>query len=164
MRSKGTSLIEVIVAMGILAIAVTGALIHRYYATLNTKEAVAHITSARISTLLCESWGGVKGSDTYEPVSHLGSELQISPVTGIGEPEHFGDFTPLGIYEISLDESKYYIALAWKDIVVGLRALNVVVAHKYSSTMLEGGSTGYAFQWSDDDNNLFKLTTYVTTE
>ena len=163
-RSRGTSLIEVMIAIVVLAVVVIGALVHRSYATLDVREATMHTTSARIAVSLCESWRGVKGSETYEPTEHFGSYLPITTVTDTDKPEYFNDFTELGIYSISLDGSGYRVALGWKDVSAGLRALNVVVVREEKRLALRDETTSYAFQWGDEDNEFFRLTTYVATD
>ena len=127
-RSKsemGVSLIEVMVSIVILLVAVTGALGYRYYAALDARRAAMRRTSARIGLLLSESWRGVKGDSTYDPITYLGSDLAITTSTGPAEPN---GFTPLGSYTVvSNDGATYYATMSWKDVSTGLRALNVVV-------------------------------------
>ncbi len=162
-RSKGTSLIEVMIAIVVLAVVVVGALGFRYYAMLDAKEATIHTTAARIALLFCENWRGVDGDQNYDPVVYLGDELQITSASGTGTPAQFSGFTSLGTYKVSLDNFYYYVALGWTDIDDGLRELNVVVGRKSKSVISENYGIDYSFNWDDQDNKLFNLTTYVTT-
>jgi hypothetical protein len=111
-------------------------------------------SAARIGMLLCESWRGVKGSETYDPVAHVGSELEITTFTLSSEFEYAG-FTPLGVYKVVGNGLDYYTILSWKDVSTGLRALNVVVAWEQRD---QGGSD-IATAFAD---KLFKLTTYAS--
>ena len=155
-RNAGVSLIEVMVAITVLAVAALGASGYRYYSHLNARNADMQITAARIALLLCESWHGVNGDETYDPVAHLGSGLTITTVQRPDdlvsvEPE---DFTLLGSYLLELDDKNYYAALYYKDVDTSLRALNVVVGwlkqHKTEVTLDDEGQL-----------KLFELTTYA---
>ena len=105
--------------------------------------------AARIGLMLCESWRGVKGIETYDPTAHLGSVLTITESTGPDKPE---DFTLLGSYTVTLDGANYYTTLSWKDVSTGLRALNIVVAWVQRD---QGQSS------INDADKSFKLTTYA---
>ena len=81
----GITLIEVMAAIVIIAIAVLGASAYRYYATLDARKAVLQSTAARIALLLNENWRG-RGYDhiaDFDPVSHLSSDIAIA-ASGIG--------------------------------------------------------------------------------
>lgn len=75
---SGISLIEAMNAILILSIAVIGAPAYRYCSTLDSRKAEAYITAARFGHLLCESWRGLGGNNTYDPVDHLSSGLTIA--------------------------------------------------------------------------------------
>ncbi|HUT28310.1 MAG TPA: prepilin-type N-terminal cleavage/methylation domain-containing protein [Sedimentisphaerales bacterium] len=151
-RTKGMSLIEVMLAVLILAISVVGASAYRYYSTLDARRADMQSAAARIGMLLCENWRGVRGSESWDPAAHLGSELTMSPITSPPQSLGFSDFTTLGAYTVTVDGINYYTGLCWKDVSTDLRALNVVVAWSQRDT---GGTI-------NDADKLFKLTTYVT--
>jgi hypothetical protein len=80
--------------------------------------------------MLCESWRGVNGDGTYDPVAHLGSDLSVAAGAGPANPD---DFTLLGSYTVQFDDGTgvedYSMTLSWKDVKPGLRALNVSVAY-----------------------------------
>ena len=172
-RSKGMSLIEVTIAIAVLTVVMVGSLVHRYYTILDEKEAEEQTAAARIATLLCESWRGVKGAEDYDPVAHLSPDLRIVSVTSTNtEPVYSysdDDFNLLGRYAVSMEDQKYHVALAWKDVSTNLRALGVVVNRRHFDRMLQDDSYQRATEtgMSDDDNidsEQFKLTTYVATD
>lgn len=147
------TLIEVLVAMVIVIAFVAGAAQYRYYATLDARKAAMQRTAATIGLLLCENWRGVKGTETYDPKAHLGSDITIIQATAFEEVEsEENEFILLGRYTVILDDVKYYATLSWKDVKSELRALNVIVAW------------AQRYQGSDSESadKLFKLTTYVS--
>jgi Tfp pilus assembly protein PilV len=144
-------LIEIMLAIAILAIAVVGASSYRYYSTLDARRADMRSTSARIGMLLCENWRGLNGDATYDPVARLGSQLDISEVS-LGGSLSYAGFTPLQTYVVVVDDINYYVALSWRDVNAGLRALNVVVAWAQRD---QGSASVY------DADKTFKLTTYA---
>jgi len=130
-RRRGVSLVGTLVAVVILLIALIGTSSFRYYAALDGRRADAQTTAARIALMLCESWGGLNGDETYNPVTHLSSDLGITAgsSTVAAKPS---DFNLLGAYTVLFDDdrgvNKYMATLSWKDLQPGLRALNVNVA------------------------------------
>jgi prepilin-type N-terminal cleavage/methylation domain-containing protein len=155
-QPKGLSLVETMVAIVVLSIAVLGASGYRYYAALDTRKADMRMTAARVALLLCESWHGLKGDETYDPTVHLGSELSITVAdSNDAVPDVPADFTKLGSYGVLMNGVPCYTTMSWRDISAGLRALNVVIAWP-SRTI-----------WTDSldevlvDSKLFKLTTYT---
>ncbi len=171
-RSKGMSLIEVMIAIAVLAVVMVGSLMHRYYTTLDEKEAEEQTAAARIATLLCESWRGVKGAEDYDPVAHLSPELRIVLVTSTNTESVYSKsigFNLLGRYAVALEGQKYHVGLAWKDVNTNLRALRVVVNRKYFNRMLDDDTYQHApetgMSYDDDiDSDRFKLTTYVAID
>lgn len=162
-QPKGLSLVETMVAIVVLSIAVIGASGYRYYAALDTRKADMRMTSARVALLLCESWRGTKGDETYDPTVHLGSELLITVVDSndavLDEPE---DFTKLGSYGVLLNGVPCFLTMSWKDVDTNLRALNVIAVWPshvsrvsgFDEVILSEITNGY---------RVFKLTTYTKT-
>jgi prepilin-type N-terminal cleavage/methylation domain-containing protein len=70
---KGLTIVEVMVAITVLAVAALGASAYRYYSTLDVRRADMRTTAARLGLLLCESWRGAGGDTSYDPTAHLGS-------------------------------------------------------------------------------------------
>jgi len=156
------TLIEVMAAIVIVAIAVLGASGYRYYSTLDARRADFQNAAARIALLLCENWRG-RGYDctTYDPTVHLDSEnLTVRDSPGGVGPDYASGFTGLGRYEITMDGVDYWAALSWDDdaATVGLRVLNVVVAWAQRQT----GSAADSAAAAAGLDKTFKLTTYVS--
>ncbi|MFC1636247.1 hypothetical protein ACFL5Z_15560 [Planctomycetota bacterium] len=135
---RGVSLLDTMAAVVILMIALLGTFTLRYTVALDGRRADARTTAARIAMMLCESWRGIDGDETYDPVIHLSSDLKVAEGTGPAYPD---DFTLLGSYTIAFDDGigvdNYMTTLSWKDIQSGLRALNVIVTWA-SREQLEG--------------------------
>ncbi len=150
----GMTLVETLVAITILLIALIGTSTFKYNATLDGRKADALTTATMIALMFCESWQGINGDETYNPVNHLGSDLEVVKITGSDNPD---DFTPLGSYTVTFEDGgvdNYTMALSWKDVKPGLRALNVIVA--WASRDREGDG-------NDVIDKSFNLTTYTQT-
>lgn len=126
---RGVSLVDTMVAVSILLMALLGMFTIRYRVALDARRADARTTAARIAQMLCESWRGLDGDETYDPVIHLASDLGMAQGAGPANPD---DFTLLGSYTVAFNDGtgvdNYFTTLSWKDIQPGLRALNVLVA------------------------------------
>ena len=152
---RGVSLVGTMVAVVILLIAVIGTSSFRYYSAMDTRRADAQTAAARIALTLCESWRGINGDVTYDPITHLGTNLAITPSTT--GPEKPSDFTLLGSYAIDVDDIHgvtHYATLSWKDVQSGLRALNVIVAWAQRGPGLDG---------AENVDKSFRLTIYTST-
>ena len=64
---SGVTLIEVMVAILIIAIGVLGAANFRYYCVTDAKKADVQINAARIASMLLEDWKAVGGITSYNP-------------------------------------------------------------------------------------------------
>jgi len=146
---RGFSLVSLMIAIVILLVALIGTSNFRYFSALDAQKAAARITAARIGLMLCESWRGLGGIETYDPATYFGSALTITQSAGPNKPE---DFTLLGSYTVTLNGAIYYITLSWKDVSTGLRALNVVVAWAQRPQGLSSIT---------DVDKFFRLTTYA---
>ena len=149
-HSYGLTLIEIMVSILIMVIVVVGTSGYRYYTMIDAIKAEKQIAAARIALLLCESWKGVNGSDTYDPVVKFQTDLSIA-----GSIE--GPLVPAGLaslnsYRITSEDTSYYATLAWKDVSPGFRELNVVV--QWDQRMNGSGL------FSEVDKN-YSLTTYI---
>ena len=164
---KGLSLVGVMVSIFILSVAVIGASGYRYYAALDARKAATGITAARIATLLCESWRGVKGAETYDPAANLGTDLTIIGPIGYEDFQQSGGYgyshtlptglTVSGVYTVTSSNVDYDVILAWKDISTGLRALNVVVAWPLREQAENGDGYAYGTVYK-----TFELVAYTT--
>ncbi|MHC4507972.1 MAG: type IV pilus modification PilV family protein [Planctomycetota bacterium] len=154
-RCRGMSLVGAMVAVVILLIALIGTSSFRYCAAMDARKADAQTTAARVALMLCESWRGISGDVTYDPVAHLGTDLDITQSTeGPAKPS---DFTLLGSYVAELDDVHdvtHYATLSWKDVQPGLRALNVIVAWAQRGPGQDGNETV---------DKSFRLTIYTVT-
>ncbi|KPL23525.1 MAG: hypothetical protein AMJ75_05900 [Phycisphaerae bacterium SM1_79] len=152
---RGMTLVETLVAITILLIALIGTSTFRYNAALDGRKADAQTTAARIALMFCESWKGINGDVTYDPMNHLGSDLKITKGT---DPANPIDFTPLGSYIVAFDDGDgvddYMMTLSWKDVKNGLRALNVIVS--WASHEHEGDG-------NDVIDKSFSITVYTQT-
>ena len=155
----GSSLITSLIAITIILIAIIGTSNFRYYAAMDTRKATATTEASRIALLLCESWRGMNGDLTYNPVTNLSADFTIINNEGPTVP---GGFTSLGSYLIKLgtipDQGEYnisyYATLSWQDIQPGLRALNANVSWAQHDT----GNGGF-----DETDKSFSLTIYTLT-
>ena len=62
------TLLEVAVAIAVLAIASIGAINYQYHATRQGLVARSEITATRVAQLLLEDWKSRGGDETYDPV------------------------------------------------------------------------------------------------
>lgn len=152
---RGVSMVGTMVAVAILLIALIGTSTFRYAAALDGRRSDAHTTAARVALTLGESWRGVKGDLTYDPIAHLGNDLTIT-TTKKAFPIR-ADFTLLGNYVVVLDSDdpdsvNYSATLSWKDIQPGLRALGIVI--RWSNREVEEVAI---------ENKSFGLTVYTQT-
>jgi len=152
---RGMTLVGTMVAVVILLIAVIGTSSFRYYSAMDTRRADAQTAASRIALTLCESWRGINGDVTYNPITHLGTNLAITQSTA--GPDKPSDFTLLGSYAVDVDEVHgvtHYATLSWKDVQPGLRALNVVVAWAQRGPGVDG---------TENVDKSFRLTIYTST-
>lgn len=154
-RRRGMSLVGAMVAVVILLIALIGTSSFRYCAALDARRADAQTSAARIALMLCESWSGVNGALTYNPLVQFSTDLVITTsATGPTKPD---DFTLLGTYKVVLKDYhgvNHYATLSWKDIQPGLRALNVIVAW---------AQRGAAANGVENVDKSFRLTVHTAT-
>jgi hypothetical protein len=154
---RGVSLVSTMVAVVILLIALIGTSSFRYCAALDGRKANAQTTAARIALTLCESWRGINGDVSFNPIQLCGPDLDIDLLdVNLDKP---ADFNLLGSYRVVLEPDdtyniNYYAALSWKDIQPGLRALNVVVG--WAQRDLGGNGI-------QDVDKTFRLTIYTQT-
>lgn len=146
---SGITLTETMHAVAILSITLIGVSGYRYCSTLDTRKADAYVASARIGYMLSESWRGIQGSETYDPVARLGVGLTITASEG---PDAPGGYAVLGSYKILLNNITFYATLSWKDISSTLRALN--------TTIVWAQRTHEQTDLNNADKS-FELTTYV---
>jgi len=147
------TLVEVMGAILILAVAVIGASAYRYHSALDARKADEMAAATRITLLLCENWRGISGDETFNPEDYWGQDLPVIEVSSEG-PDVPPGFTTAGNYTVEINNVFYYVTMSWKDLYAGLRVLNVAVAWNQNGS--GSGSTAFA-----DAEKSFKLTTYV---
>ena len=140
-NARGVTLLEVMVAMAVLAIAALGALSYQYHAAVHTRIASAQITATRTAQLLLEDWKSTGGSTNYDPTAlELGFELQND-----------------SNYFINVDNLPMYINLAYQDVehddLAGITLREISVTTRWR----KGHKQGHI---APDDPSLV-LTTYV---
>ena len=155
---RGVTLVGTLVAVTILLIALIGTSTFRYAAAFNGRRAGAHTGAARVALSLCESWRGLKGDTTLDPIQ-LGSPDMTISASGWSGHQTPGGFTLLGNYAVVLDADdpdsvNYYATMSWNDVQPGLRALNVNVS------WAQRGSGG---DGTENVDKAFSLTVYTQT-
>lgn len=145
-RRFGFTIIEVMVAVAVLMICIIGASAFRYNSMLDVRKAEMEFNGARLSLLLLETWRGTGGALDFDPVDHLGSDIEIeSSSTDLV----IDDFTEYSAYSIESEKKGYEAALFYRDVDTGLRALSVTVSWQIAA---------------DEDQAIMdsvELTTYV---
>jgi prepilin-type N-terminal cleavage/methylation domain-containing protein len=131
--SKALTLIELMVAIAIIAIVAVGALDCQYYAAKHSRTARNQIAATRTAQLLIEDWKSVGGSTYYNP---LNLQLDFSSAT---VPADFTMGQSIGfvlnnvIYTITINGMPMLIMLGWSDVAhdsiaeTTLRQLTVMV-------------------------------------
>jgi len=141
-RRRGVSLIEVMVAVVVLAVAVLGVLNYQYHATRRTILAKDELTATRTARLLLEDWKSHGGDAHYDPTL---LEMGILP-TGVTDR-----------YLVRVNDLPLYATLQWRDVEentdagVTLREIRVLLQWRRDR------SVG-AMEATDPD---FAMTTYV---
>lgn len=139
---SGMTLIEVMVAMVILAIAAIGALGYQYHAARHGNTANMEMTATRTAQLLLEDWKSSGGDSNYDPTT-----------LGLG----FEDTGESNFYRIVIDDLPMYVRLMHQDIAhdsvagVTLREISVITRWKRDFSNLQPTS---------NDPSMV-LTTYV---
>lgn len=150
----GFTFTEVMGAILVLTVAVLGTSAYRYHATLDVRTADLKTTGARTACLLCETWRGSSDPNTFDPVSHFGTDLTITSLALNEAPAVPTGCAALGAYQITIDSVDYIAVLFWRDISPGLRALSVIMVWEWDPQTMSLSS----FVTS----RSFRLTTYVT--
>jgi len=158
---RGVSLVGTMVAVAILLIALIGTSTFRYAAAFDGRKARAHTSAARVALALAESWRGIRGDVTLDPIQLSSPDMTVSASTWAGH-ENPDDFTLLGNYLVVLnnddpDSINYYVTMSWKDVQPGLRALNVSVAWS------QRGPTDAGSKVVEFVDKSFGLTVYTQT-
>jgi hypothetical protein len=82
------------------------------------------MAGARLALMMVETWRGVAGTATFDPVSSFSPDLTIEQDAGPSAP---AGFSLLDTYRVRISDVNYFTALSYKDINADLRELNVQV-------------------------------------
>ena len=103
----GVTLVEVSVAIAVLAVASIGAINYQYHATRQSLVARSEITATRVAQLLLEDWKSRGGDETYDPED-----------LGMG----FTAMQAADWYRIKVDNLSMAVNLQWKNVEQDLAA------------------------------------------
>ena len=115
-RVNGLTLIEIVISLAIVAIALIGAMMYRYYSASSARLADVHAGAGRVGLLILEGWKGAAGRLDYNPSTDIGAyilandDISISEVSGTDE------------YLVELTggtDTSYYVTLDYDDDVDG---------------------------------------------
>jgi prepilin-type N-terminal cleavage/methylation domain-containing protein len=147
--SKAFSLIELMVAVTIIAIAAVGGLEYQYYAVKHSRIAHTQITATRTAQLLLEDWKSVAGLTSYNPLTlQLGFANSAVP-SGFTMGQDIGSVLNNTVYTITVNNVPMVIMLGYSDvanytvsgIVTTLRQLTVMVRWQQGQAIGSGGNT-----------------------
>ncbi len=144
-RSKGLTLIEVMISMLAMLVIVIGVISYMYASARHARAADVRIAATRIGQLCLDGWkitgtvdkNGIWDVDAFDPTADsFDSILPNAIVSGSGLA---GVGTELGRYETTIDGAHYFITLSYRNDIPGsqkLFLLNACVAwnRNYSST------------------------------
>ena len=141
LSQAGFTLVELIVAMAIIAIAAVGALNYQYYAAKHSRIAHTQITATRTAQLLLEDWKSVGGSTSYNPLNlQLGFSSAAVP-DGFTTGYSLGTILNNVIYTITVNNVPMLIILGWSNVDYDsisdttLRRLTVMVRWQQGGTL-----------------------------
>ncbi len=142
---KALTLVEVMIAIAIIAIVALGCLGYEYHAVWHANIAKAEMTAIRTAQMLIEDWKSAGGQDTTGPNAY--------------SPDNFdSSFTSVDDgWSVTVDNLPMFITFDWSDITtdsisnVTLREITVTIRWRHDFTV---GNTR-----EDDPSAVF--TTYV---
>jgi len=136
--AAAVTLIEVMAAMAILAIAALGTGGYQYYAVQQTKVANAQVTATRTAQLLLEDWKSTGGSIDYDPAI-----LGLGFSTALSRPDNFIYSSGMSVgannvlrntvYAATINNIPMLVLLLYRDVdydsaaEITLRELTVVI-------------------------------------
>jgi len=129
-RKDGFTLLEVIIAMAIIAIVSLGTIDYQFHAIRQAKIANTKIAATRLGTLILENWKSFGGNDTYDPTT---SGFDIVKLTS------FENETK---YSVTVDDIPFYLTLSSNDIdsnsTTGVILRELSISIQWNSTYQEG--------------------------
>ncbi len=140
---RGISLVDTIAATAVLMVIVTGTLFYRYYATLDIVKSRNHLDAVEMTVALLHAWQGVNGDESFDPVTDLYPQMNISSGSSQNQPD---GYNLLGKYDISKEQTVYHLTMSYKDIEDSIRQLNIQTSWSQNDT---------------DNQKTLKLTSYA---
>ena len=132
------TLVEVMVAMVILAIAALGALSYQYHAAGHVRIARAQSAATHVAQLLLEDWKSTGGSEEYDP-----SILAVGFSSPQPIPAKWTDVKAMvlaeplnsAVYAVTIDDLPMLVMLSWEDVAydttAGLKLRQLAVTVKF---------------------------------
>lgn len=148
-RRRGFTLIEVAVSILLATVVILGAMMARYHSVRQARRADAYNGAGRLALLMLEGWRSYAAPDQYTPLTNFAGYFSTF-TTGTGPAAPTG-FTTLGGYRVILDNTNYYVTLAYVAKTTTAPAkLHAAVAfrHQYDAGSVASGA------------NVVRLTTY----
>ena len=134
---SGVTLIEIMATIMLITVAVIGAMGFRYYSHLDFRKAQLHIAASRIANAILEDWKGCGGKATYDPISRLSDEMDITSAAdkSVGLENH------VATYLVTADDADYFTTVSYRDDLDKPRLLNVTVnwSWEYSAAAAASG-------------------------
>lgn len=164
--ASAVTLIEVMLATAILAIAALGTMGYQYYSAGHARTARAQIIAVRTAQLLLEDWKSTGGSEDYDlGALGLGFSSRLFVPSQWSQGQGGGTGSPLhdSAYAVIVDDLPMLITLIWDDVATDpiaetkLRQLAVVV--KFGEIDNNGDLT-FPESYLENVSSLV-LTTYV---
>ncbi len=158
-RTRGMTLIEVMVSIALVTVVILGAMMVRYQAVRQAARGDAYETAARLGQLLLEGWRSTD-LNVYEPNDRFPDQLMFQQaadgpdVTADGFTQYV---SPHGVtnYEAILGNRHYYATLGYIPTVTTAGAEEPPAIH-----VSVGFLNGFA-QWDSTAHiNYVKLTSY----
>jgi len=113
--NRALTLIEIMISLLIVAIAIVGAMMYRYYSASNARLADVHAGAGKVGLLVLEGWKGKAGDLSYDPSSDVGPEVLGCDDITIGGIDN-------GVYPVQLTggvKTYYYVRLTYDEDVDG---------------------------------------------
>ncbi len=147
-RTKGMTLVEVMLAVAVIIVAALGTLCYEYLCVDHIRFARAQLAATRLGQLLIEDWKSTGGAIDYDPAS-----LGLGFTTP--SPEETGD------YFVTLDNQTFFMQLDQRlapiannpDTVAGVTINQISVTVRWRKDYTRGAVSG--------DDPAVTLTTYV---
>jgi prepilin-type N-terminal cleavage/methylation domain-containing protein len=147
--SKAFSVIELMVAVTIIAIAAVGGLEYQYHAVKHSRIARVQLTATRTAQLLLEDWKSVAGLTSYNPLNlQLGFANSAVP-SDFTMGQSIGSVLNNTVYTITINNVPMVIMLGYSNVasysisgtVTTLRQLTVMARWKQGQAIGSGGNT-----------------------